>query len=200
METQRRQYANQIYSEIKSTEISIKRDKEAQKNIRNMGLSSELLHKKQSELEDNITRKEAHLKTLNDRRESYLSGELDDEINKEMKNNIIVPKKTVIIKTVIKKPIFYKRSRIEPSERDIHYYYRQFCKADELLPDYMRANLNNMPNNKGYIWRGCMFFGKLNSEPGKPKVLFEKLRGGDMKIHEFDKTHYTITEKKRRNY
>jgi hypothetical protein len=201
MDAYRREYANRAYTEIKQTEISIKRDREAQKNVRNMGLSSDELRKKQDHLEMSIKQKEERLKKLNEERDAYLAGRLDSEIESEMKKNIVKPVLRKKKPVTYVKPVFIKRERrTEPLEKDIRYYRRQFDKADEYLPDYMRHNLDNMPNNKGYIWRGCMFFGKLEPEYDKPRILFEKLKGGDMKIHEFDKTHYTITEKKRRYY
>ena len=41
------------------------------------------------------------------------------------------------------------------SKRDIRYFYKQYEKIIDTIPDYMRKNLSEMPNNKGYIWRGC---------------------------------------------
>ena len=51
-----------------------------------------------------------------------------------------------------------------------------------------------MPNNKGYIWKGIQCFGELPPE-NDTIILFEKLRGNIMKIHEITRKHYLIYEK-----
>ena len=51
-----------------------------------------------------------------------------------------------------------------------------------------------MPHNKGYIWKGIQCFGELPPE-NDTIVLFEKLRGNVMKIHEISKKQYVIHEK-----
>jgi len=51
-----------------------------------------------------------------------------------------------------------------------------------------------MPNNKGYIWRGINFYGKLREQYG-PTVMFEKKRGGILVIHEYTEREYRRYEK-----
>ena len=58
----------------------------------------------------------------------------------------------------------------------------------------MRKNLREMTNNKGYIWRGCWFFGELPSNPYENTVVFEKCRGV-LRIHETDRRTHKIYEK-----
>lgn len=208
MEIHRKQYANEVYAEIKRLEVSIKRNKEAKKNIVNIGLTSDQLFKKQNDLQKGIEEKEEQLKLLSNRKDDYLRGYLDDEIKNELiKNQVKKPsvKKTekIINKNNFVKPNIvktnpYKERYNRNTEKDMRYYYRQFCKADDTLPEHMRYNLENMPNNKGYIWRGCLFFGHLRREQNQPYIFFEKLRGGDMNIHEFNKTYHNITLKKKR--
>lgn len=79
-------------------------------------------------------------------------------------------------------------------QRDYDYFYRHFQKCQETLPTYIQENLKEMPNNKGYIWRGCWFFGELENEPNQPLILFEKNRGV-MNIHEVDDYEHRIFEK-----
>ena len=55
-----------------------------------------------------------------------------------------------------------------------------------------------MPNNKGYIWRGCWLFGELQSERGQPIILFEKNRQ-TMYIHEYKTNEYKLFIKEGRN-
>ena len=76
-------------------------------------------------------------------------------------------------------------------------HHREFnfmLKIDESVPDYIRKNLDNMPHNKGYIWRGCYYFGKLpiprNDNPNVV-IMFEKKKY-EMIIHE---TEYNVYKK-----
>lgn len=63
--------------------------------------------------------------------------------------------------------------------------YRQYLNRVDSLPEYILNNLSTMPNNKGYIWRGMSCYGKLPAERGQPYILFEKIRGGILRIHEY---------------
>ena len=79
------------------------------------------------------------------------------------------------------------------SQRDISYFYKYFNKVCDQLPDYMIKNLSEMPNNKGYIWRGVNFYGKLDCQHG-PTVMFEKQKN-ILVIHEYTPTEYKRFEK-----
>ena len=59
-------------------------------------------------------------------------------------------------------------------------------RTDAKLPEYMRRNLREMPNNKGYIFRGIQYYGEKRAERNKPTILFEKNRGV-LNIHEITK-------------
>ena len=50
----------------------------------------------------------------------------------------------------------------------------------------MIEKLNNMPNNKGYIWKGVRFYGLLPSEDDKEELLFEKINN-KLYIHKITK-------------
>ena len=63
------------------------------------------------------------------------------------------------------------------------------------IPDYIIANLKDMPSNKGYIWKGMWCFGDIKSKSQYPQILFEKNRGGNLYIHEINETHHCIFEK-----
>ena len=62
----------------------------------------------------------------------------------------------------------------------------------------MINNLAEMPNNKGYIWRGVHFYGDLPGQAG-PQVMFEKQRGGILVIHEHTDHEYRRYEKEGKN-
>lgn len=84
-------------------------------------------------------------------------------------------------------------------KRDADRSYRYFLKTCGSIPDYMRKNLADMPNNKGYIWKGIYCYGERLSERGKPTVLFEKQRGGVLRINEWSNTEYKIYDKEGKN-
>ena len=79
-------------------------------------------------------------------------------------------------------------------QRDMRYAYKYFNNVCDSLPDYMKKNLPEMPNNKGYIWRGVYFYGYLPERPG-PCVMFEKKKGGILVIHEYIENEYRRYEK-----
>lgn len=88
------------------------------------------------------------------------------------------------------------RSNERQLKRDMHYCLRHLDKSAASLPDYMRRNLREMPNNKGYIWRSVWFMGDLRAERNRPTMMFEKCRGGILRIYEFTKWESKIFEKK----
>jgi len=100
---------------------------------------------------------------------------------------------------------FYDRENAaRRSERNMQYMAKRewewLCTQDERLPDYIRTNLTRMPGNKGYIWKGIWYFGKLQADPRDPIVMFEKPRGSsDMLIHEMKYNQYHRIFKKNRN-
>jgi len=63
-------------------------------------------------------------------------------------------------------------------------YYGKFCRAVDTLPDYMKNNLKQMPNNKGYLWRGISVYGEKKPIKDDPVMLFEK-RHGTLWIHKY---------------
>ena len=57
----------------------------------------------------------------------------------------------------------------------------------------MRAKLDNMPNNKGYIWRGVHFYGLKDPEHEKADIVMFENKKGILHIHEwtYDFLQYT---------
>jgi hypothetical protein len=60
------------------------------------------------------------------------------------------------------------------------------------LPEYIQANLQKMPNNKGYIWKGIWYFGHQPAERNNDLVvMFERPLGmTDTLVHEIKAGHY----------
>jgi len=97
--------------------------------------------------------------------------------NKEKKEKIKHKKKT---SDDIKKEKTYqtlrKQRRTENWDKKKYgRYYNKFCDNVGKLPKNIENNLTNMPNNKGYIYRGIYFFGKNLPEENEPVIMFEKV-------------------------
>jgi hypothetical protein len=77
---------------------------------------------------------------------------------------------------------YYERSRASArkeryEKRSADRGYSYFLRVISTIPQYMRCNLETMPNNKGYIWRGVQLFGKQPDEGTGEYILFEKQKG-----------------------
>lgn len=97
---------------------------------------------------------------------------------------------------------FYKEeNQIRRNDRQLQYHMRRefewLCKMDARLPDYIRENLANMPNNKGYIWKGIWYYGKKPAERRDLIIMFDK--SGDSLIHEIKVNQYHKIFQKTRN-
>jgi hypothetical protein len=104
----------------------------------------------------------------------------------------------------IKSQQYYQANRKNDREsnfkqKDMERTYKYYLRLCDSIPDYMTKKLNNMPNNKGYIWRGIYFYGNLPTEIGEPTVIFEKQKDL-LIIHEwFNDGSYKIWNKKGKN-
>ena len=70
---------------------------------------------------------------------------------------------------------FFQREKEE--DRREHFgvkTYERFREICDTAPDYILQNIKTMPNNKGYKFRGVVFFGELPEERNAPLVIFEK--------------------------
>ena len=98
---------------------------------------------------------------------------------------------------------FYKRERSikytnKRNKRNLDREQRKFFDISYKFPGYLEKKLNKMPNNKGYIYKGIHFYGKLPSE-NQGLCMFEKkfsrTRENILHIHEWKNNKYTLYEK-----
>lgn len=83
-----------------------------------------------------------------------------------------------------------------PSEYAMQKEYAWMLRMDAFMPEYMKTNLKNMPNNKGYIWKGISYYGeKEEVEPKDVTTLFEKIGGTRQRIHIYSRWKREIYEK-----
>jgi hypothetical protein len=169
---------NQLESSKKAQErdISLLNDQQLKQ------LPTSLYNLKKTELESNIQSREDKIKNLILEIDNFKVVSLP-----QPKAKIIKPKPKIEYEET-------EDSKERKRQKDYRYYYKQYIKALDTLPSYMSNNLNNMPNNKGYVWRGCWLLGEEKAERNQPLLIFEK-RGNVLKIHEYTAREYKLYEK-----
>lgn len=212
MDIRRRLKANSIKLEINDCQKFIKRSKETIGRLKHTNLGVEFTKNQIDKLKTSISEKEEILSVLNSKIVIVDKGGLDNEINMEHVKNENRKKKLDQYRETITKENQKKKQEKKDKckkywdgivgatrserqkEKDIRYAQSYFEKTCDNLPEYMKRNLADMPNNKGYIWKGIYFYGDLPEESG-PRVLFEKRKGGLLIIHEYTDKEYKIFEK-----
>jgi hypothetical protein len=160
---------------------------------------------------------EQELKELSDRQKKLASGELDQELSKLKRRETVIANKKTQEKRQKKLEELAdkaKRSKISKEywdktlkagrearykERSSKRGYDYVLRVHQSLPQYIRANLANMPNNKGYIWRGVHYYGLKDPEKDQHLVMFENKKG-QLHIHEWSKDYliYVLTVKQKK--
>lgn len=102
---------------------------------------------------------------------------------------------------------YYKdENKSRRMERHQQYHIKRewewLCRQDAMLPDYIRNNLQTMPNNRGYIWKDIWYFGAQPIPQHETNIITMSERNykGDMFIHEIcpKKYHRIIQTSSRR--
>lgn len=165
------------------------------------------------QLKKEIEELENDIKNLEERFASVNIGNLDTELLENAKKNIkevqeknaLKKKKKEIIEKDKedrkKKSMEYynKTMKIKREQRyedkNKNYYQKHFFKVVDSIPEYLIKKLNNMPNNKGYIFRDVYLYGKLPCDNTNTTTLFET-KNKVKYIHEWNrnKQMYTLYE------
>jgi hypothetical protein len=161
------------------------------------------LVKKQELLAQNITRFEQVDTGLLDNEIHFENRLVTDEIEKKknisIEKNKLIKNKKESDKKLSKE--YYSREKSDDrnqrsKQKEYARAYNHFVKADNSMPEYMKKNLKNMPNNRGYIWKSIMYFGHKKKQKGENCVsLYERQKGNINAIIEWDKTSYRILHK-----
>lgn len=213
MDNRRTAEKNKIRDEIRRTESYIENDKKSIERLRQQTINIEYAKNSIEKLKNkNIDRQEGLL-TLQQRLKDVDTGIIDNELNdvykhnKEeirRKNQITREKKEHELEIkkgkIIQSKKFYESTRSSDQKskqlvREIDRTYKYYLRSSSTIPDYMLKKLKEMPNNKGYIWRGIQCYGELPEEPGQPLVMFEKNKDL-MIIHEWTDSEYKMWHKK----
>lgn len=111
-----------------------------------------------------------------------------DKLNKLTETNENIRKAT---HTIREKQKDERKADRKEMDKALCYFY----SVVDTLPPFMKSSLYNMPNNKGYLWRGCYFYGRLNDDSTTTTVT--ELKKGYQIIHEWTPTKYTVYNKTR---
>jgi hypothetical protein len=213
IQERRRIQKNKLQLELKDADNFISRTQEAIGRIRSSLFNQEYIETQIEKLQKNIEDKELIITSIHSNLEKINSGELDTEINEEYAKNKqdeknskeekakrkdIKDKEKQENKDVAKKyqdKIIADSRLHRQNEKDMNYSFRYMNKVHETLPSFIKRNLSEMPNHKGYIWRGVCYYGDLKENIYEPRVLFEKKAGDLLVIHEYTNTEYKIFEK-----
>jgi len=216
MELRRRNYKNKLYDKIREEKSFISRNEETIKRIKKSQMGVEYVNSQIDKLKTITSEKKEQLIILEENVRKVDRGLLDHEIGNIIeKDKEIFKKKKRESDKIKEDKKKYKEEKTEISqkywqnivsgtrsekqkERDMRYGLKYYNKVIDSLPSYMKSNLADMPNNKGYIWRGVVFYGDLPEYKGQPRILFEK-KGRILVIHEYSGKEYKIYEKEGKN-
>ena len=208
----RRHEYNILSDEIKNIDSVIKRGEESAARLRNQKQSTFSRAQIEKITSQNLERK-AKKEELETRQKNIKLGLLDQELIDRAKKNVLAAqnndkllkeRKKVVAddkeaKSISSKAFYLAGKDADRSERyqtrSIKRTYGYFVKICNSIPDHIKKNLSEMPNNKGYIWKNVACYGELPAEQG-PTVLFDRKRGGTMVIHEWTDDKHTIYHKK----
>jgi len=208
METQRRNFVFNIRARISILESAQKRDRAIVIDLPNL-LSTSLVKEKKIEMNIVIDNRQIELNALIQRETNIMSGLEDDLIKETLKKETdIVKEKRLSLKNKkaeakTDKDEYeelaqqkYVKQREPNSEKSMQNKHKAFLGIGNTLPPYIVKNLADMPNNKGYIYKDCVFYGLKRPENNSQNVtLFEKQRNGVMRIHDITPYDIKIYEK-----
>ena len=214
MDLKRKEHIQNINQRILLLEKAIEADDVMLDNLKEQGATSFVLAQVDKITRRNENRRE-EIETLTQRSEDISSGLLDEEILREMSdakkkivadNELLVAKKNRLREqqkmASDKSKRFYQKTASADREnrfreKDMQRAYKQYLNIVDTIPEYISKNLEEMPNNKGYLWRGIQCYGKKDEESNSNStILFEKQKGGLLVIHDRTPWEYKIFHKK----
>ena len=198
---------NKVQNELRLTQSLIKRNNETIERLSSIQDKTGFNQKQIEKINQQQKTLQEKIDELNIKIEDITTGKYDKEIKDTVDIRNTVQKEKYAQQTTKKnlekelkqekekfnRDIDYKNNR-RSNEINIQKENERFIKEINYMPDYISQNLKEMPSNKGYIWKGLYCYGEKPPE-SNTMVLFEKLRGGVLKIHEINNDFITINEK-----
>jgi len=144
--------------------------------FRTMSKNDSFVQTQLTKLEKQIAERTTKIEEMNDRLTKLEAGELDDEIEADLKRisfEISEKSKATTLKKKLEAELKnqdkkmskeYNDQERKNDKMDKQWYYKSahkhFEHANDSLPEYITRDLNKMPCNTGYSWKGVYFFGK----------------------------------------
>ena len=199
MEQRRISERNNLYEKILHEKSAIEKERRSIALLKhNNTLSREFIKTKIEKSKDRISKCQGNVDMYEKKREEVKKGYYDDEITKTYKQSYQKPIAPPVKK---KEPVpirYFDRTKFTSdrriSEGEIKRAYKYFNSVSDTIPEYLMKKLKQMPNNKGYIWRGVYFYGQKPAEKNRPITMFEKNKGV-LKIHEWHENKYQLWKK-----
>ena len=215
MDNKRLHKKNQLVDEIKQIDLTMSRDISSIDKLKHSRMDIAFVQNSITKINIKVEEKKLRKKQLQEDLVKLDQGDLDDDIQSEynkskllinQKNEEHKNKRAVIAKqkaddeektTAINQHNRQVNNNIKQQHRDIKYEEKRFFKMVETIPIYIDKNLDDMPNNKGYIWRGILLFGKQHTiiNKNEPLLVFDKQNKDNLLIHEWSETDYSLYKK-----
>ena len=209
---------NRIKGEQRERESFLKFNTNAILRLRKSQCDVDFNRKKIASLKKENEKFSNDIKLLDERLVLLNSGKLDDELKSDRRAQTAVGQKKALEKRQKKlaeiedkkarsvmSMAYYKRTAKACREarydvRSAARGYDYVLRVHKSLPQYIRAKLASMPNNKGYIWRGVHYYGEKNPENNGDNVMFENKKGV-LHIHAWSRGNmkYTLTTKQKQD-
>ena len=179
---------NGINNEIKTTESLIHRHNETIKRLGNTHVT-EFNTAQIAKLTDVIENLKNKIYILTETPDEFVPAAREKKENTKRNRGVVKqPYKRVNLPYV---PREYSGCSEKFMQREADRYF----KILETIPSFITQNLKNMPCNKGYIWRGVYCYGGKKADSETMTTMFEKCKGGVLRIHETTKYEKRIYEK-----
>lgn len=204
-------YSNRLKIEIQNMKESIIQMENSKSSLKTSSFGAEFIQNKLSSLCNMIVLRESSIKEMEVKITDIESGKFDQEYNddqiklstdlqqkREEKISRVIKEKTDKNESIQK---MYNLNNVEKrsiaSEHEMKKSLTYFYNVCDTLPKYMSDKLDNMPGNKGHIWRGVHCYGKL-PDTSNTVTMFET-KTGVQYIHEWknenNKSLYIVYQK-----
>lgn len=214
MNRTRKEYKDKITLQINTLQKCIETDDNMLDNLKDQG-ETPFVMAQISRVETKNASRQSEIDLLTQRIIDIDSGIVDDEITQDLEDIKLhqeTMKKTTMQRRLDKIEMKKANSDISQGyhkktiqgdrekrwlDKDMKRSYEHFWRANDSIPDHMLESLRQMPNNKGYIWKGVMCMGNKPEEKNNPPLtMFERQKGGLLIIHEWSTRDYKVFHKK----
>lgn len=206
MEAKHRSEKNRILNSIRELNSYQEFNKKKIEKYKKIYLNSEFGELTIGKLNESIKQNTEKIDLLTQRLIDLDNGKLDielsdqynfntDQMNKKQEFALNKKRQEKQNKINLSDRKYYTPNKNNFTERKGEYALKYYYKVCDSLPEYIIKNLENMSENKGYIWRGVYFFGKQKTNKKQPLILFQKIKG-ELYIRETNDTEIRIYKKK----